>query len=125
MIEVGRMMRSLRHSFTDSQVMMHTCIQLRPQSLCSFYFEVAVALKGNPLLTVSKFLKVSVGHILWLQDISPFEKSPPIRNNFLSSISGHFCFVILNLIHSSISKQPGMTPKYVVVNHYHVSIEDG
>ena len=92
MIEVRRMIRSLRHSFTDSQVVMHTCIQLRPQSLCSFYFEVAVALKGNPLLTVSKFLKVSVGHILWLRDISPFEKSPPIRNNFPSSISWPFLF---------------------------------
>ena len=89
MIEVGRMMRSLRHSFTESQVMMHTCIQLRPQSLCSFYVEVAVALKGNPHLTVSK--------LVWATSCGckishPLRRAPPIRQNFPSSISWPFLF---------------------------------
>ena len=98
MIEVGRMIRSFRHSFTDSQVMMLTKLW----SNCALNLSVLSILKLQ-LQLLSKgiffwrsgfprFLKVSVGHILWLHDISPFEKSSPIRNNFPSSISWPFLF---------------------------------
>ena len=128
MMEVAKMIRRFRHSFTDSQVMMQTKLWSNYALNHSVPSILKLQLLSKGILFwrpgFPRFLKASVGHILWLHDISPFEKSSPIRNNF-HIFPGHFCFVILNLIHSSISKLPGMTPKYVIVNHYHVSIQGG